>query len=226
MDRRGPPSSVGRHERNSGRRVARASSIRPPTELGHFLQLKRLIEFAGLCGFAFCVGAGAALYAENSPFWTTQAIAKGENESQVVDRSRKGDRLQAETKDRWARPAETQDGFGGLEVAGPLSAAITIRDANGRLVFELDPLRRTTIISKRRAHGVPPSEEQSGRGAPKSRVVPADRPGECDPPTSPPVGSGILRLVGECYSRVPSQSKLQASLSSIQDRGGMETGRH
>ena len=56
-------------------------------------------EFAGLCGIACCIGAGTALYLENSHFWTTEAIAAIEDKPQVVNRLRKGDRL------RICRPA-------------------------------------------------------------------------------------------------------------------------
>ena len=74
------------------------------------------------------------------------------------------------------RSAGPQDGFGRLEVGGPLDATITIRDANGRLVFELDPLTRTTVIAKREA------KEPGQYIAPKSRVVPIG-PSNCGPPS-------------------------------------------
>jgi hypothetical protein len=192
-----------------------ARKSRAPTRLWHLLQLEHLIKFAGLCGIAFCIGAGAALYLENSHFWTTEAIAASENKPQVVNRLRKDDRLPARITDSRTRSADTQDGFGMLEVGGPVNATITIRDSNGRLVFELDPLRRTTVISKREARSVP-SKEQGGQMAPKSRVVPVERPNECDPPSSRSVSSGLsrlLRLVEECHSPVRSDAKRQASLS-------------
>jgi hypothetical protein len=147
-----------------------------------------LIEFAGLCGIAFCLGAGAG-YLKNSHFWTTEAIAATEDRPQVVNQSRKSDRLPAMMIDPSTRSAGLQGGFGTLEVGGPPNATITIRDANGRLVFELDPLRRRTVISKREVRGVPPSKEQRGPMAPKSRVVPVGRQVECDPPSSRLVGS-------------------------------------
>jgi len=98
-------------------------------------------EFAGLCGIACCIGAGAALYLENSHFWTTEAIAAIEDKLQVVNRLRKDDRLRPTMIDPSNRSTDAQDGFGMLEVGGPLDVTITIKDANGRLVFELDPLR-------------------------------------------------------------------------------------
>ena len=172
------------------------------------------IKFAGLCGIGLCLGAGAALYLEISHFWSTEAIAASEDKPQVVNRLRKDDRLHARTTDPRARSADAQDGFGMLEIGGPVNATITIKDANGRLVFELDPLRRTTVISKREVRGMPPSKEQHGPIAPKSRVVPVESPGECDPPSSRLVGSGLLQLVEECHSRVQSDAKRQASLPS------------
>jgi hypothetical protein len=99
-----------------------------------------------------------------------------------------------------------------LEIGGPVNATITIKDANGRLVFEFDPLKRTTVISKREARGAPSSKEQGGQIAPKSRVVPAEMPRECDPPTSRLIGLGLLQLSEECHSRVRSDLKQQASL--------------
>jgi hypothetical protein len=174
------------------------------TRLGHFLQLERMIEFAGLCGIAFWVGAAAALYLENSHVWTTEASAAGENSEnnqQVVNRLRKEDRLPARMIDPRTRSADLQGGFGVVEVEGPLNATITIRDANGRLVFELDPLRRTTVISKREGRGVPPSKDQGGPMAPKSRVVPVE--GECDRRSS----AELLQLVEECQSGAQSDAK-------------------
>jgi hypothetical protein len=189
-----------------------ARRSRASTRLGHFLQLERLIEFAGLCGIAFWVGAAVALYLENSHFWTTEATAAGESNPQVVNRSRKEDRLPARMIDPRARSADPQGGFGVVEVGGPLSATITIRDASGRLVFELDPLRRTTVISKREVRGVPPSKDQGGPMAPKSRVVPVEGPGECDRPSSRLVGSSLRQLIEGCHSRVQSDIEWQASL--------------
>jgi hypothetical protein len=110
---------------------------------------------------------------------------------------------------------DPQDGFGMLDVGGPLDVTITIKDANGRLVFELDPLSRTTVISKCGASGVPPSKEQGGQTAPKSRVVPVDGLGECDRARSRLVASGLLQLVEECHSRVQNDTKRQASLGKL-----------
>jgi hypothetical protein len=146
-----------------------------------FTTLTGLIEFAGLLGIAVCVGAGAGLYLKNSHLWTTEAIAAIEDKPQVVNRSHKDDRL-AMIVDPSARSAGSQDSFGMLEVGGPLNAIITIRDANGRLVFEVDPLRRTTVIAKREARRVPSWKEPGRPTAPKSRVVPVGRPTDCDPP--------------------------------------------
>jgi hypothetical protein len=193
----------------------RAGHCRASPNVGDFglPSLAGLIEFAGLCGIAFCAGAGAG-YLKNSHFWTTEAIAATEDKPQVVNGSRKGHRLAAMMVDPSTRSVGLQEGFGTLEVAGPVNATITIRDANGRLVFELDPLRRTTVISKREARGVPSSKEPGGQIAPKSPVVPVGGPGECDAPGSRFVGSGLLQLVEECRSRLQSDSRRQASLSS------------
>jgi hypothetical protein len=140
------------------------------------------VEFAGLFAITLCLGAGAALYMNNSRFWTTDAIAAIEDKPQLVNRSHKDDRL-AMIVDPSPRSADPQDGFGMLEVQGPLNAIITIRDASGRLMFELDPQRRTTVIAKREARRVPSSKEPGPNTAPKSRVVPIGRPSDCDPPS-------------------------------------------
>ena len=120
----------------------RAGYCRASSNVGVFClpNLAGLIEFAGLCGLAFCLGAGVG-YLKNSHFWTTEAIAATEDKPQVVNRSRKGDRLPAMMIDPSTRSTDPQDGFGMLEVGGPLDVTITIKDADGRLVFELDPLR-------------------------------------------------------------------------------------
>jgi hypothetical protein len=208
------PFHLSRHWRHSARERQRWSST--SSNMGDFSlpELIGLIAFAGLCGIAFLAGAGAAaLHLENLHFWTTQATAATEDKPQVVNRSRKDDRLPSVMINRSNRFADPQDGFGMLQVGGPLNATITVRDAKGRLVFEMDPLRHITVISKRDVRGVPPSKEQGRPIAPKSRVVPVDRPGECDPPGSDLIGSGLLQLV-ECHSRVQSDIKRQASVSS------------
>jgi hypothetical protein len=145
-----------------------------------FPTLTGLVEFAGLCGIAVCLGAGGWLYLKNSHFWTTDAIAATEDKSQVVNRSHKDDRLSM-IADPSPRSAGPQDGFGMLEVGGPVNATITIRDAKGRLVFELDPVRRTTVIAKREGRRVPSLKEPGQYMAPKSRALPVARPGNCDP---------------------------------------------
>jgi hypothetical protein len=147
------------------------------------------VEFAGLFAIAVCLGAGTALYMNNSRFWTTDAIAAIEDKPQLVNRSHKDDRL-AMIVDPSPRSAGPQDGFGMLEVEGPLNATITIRDASGRLVFELDPLRRTTVIAKRETRRVPSSNEPDPHMAPKSRVVPMRRPSGCDPPSCRAASAG------------------------------------
>jgi len=143
--------------------------------------LTGLIELAGLCGVAFFFGAGGAAFVENSHFWTADAIAATKDEPQAVNRLRKGDRLPAMIVDPWTGSAEPQDSFGTLEVGGPPNATITIKDAAGRLVFELDPLRRATVISKREPRRVPSSKEPGAHIAPKSRVAPLGSQDECDP---------------------------------------------
>jgi hypothetical protein len=144
-----------------------------------------LIEFACLCGIAsslcaiaFCLATGAEFYLTNSHFWTTEAIAATEDRLQIVNRSPKGDRLHATMTVPWSRSAGVQDSFGMLEVGGSLNAKVTIRDAKGRLVFELDPVTRTTIVSKREARGVLSPKEEGGQTTPKSRVVPVERSGD------------------------------------------------
>jgi hypothetical protein len=141
--------------------------------------LTGLIGFAGLCGIAVCAGAGGGLYLKNSHVWTTEAIASIEGKPQVVNRSHKDDRL-APIAGPSSRSAGPQDGFGMLEVGSPVNATITIRDGNGRLVFELDPLRRRTVIAKREGHRVSSVKEPGQYMAPKSRALPVARPSNCD----------------------------------------------
>ena len=151
LHRRGPCPGLAQEYQRWSPASSNVGSLGLPTLTG-------LIEFAGLCGIAFCVGACAGLYLKNSHFWTTEAIAAAEDKLQVVDRSHKDDRLPATIVDPSPRSAGLRDGFGMLEAGAPLNATITIRDANGRLVFELDPLRRTTVIAKREARRVPSSK--------------------------------------------------------------------
>jgi hypothetical protein len=161
--------------------------------LGNFglPELSEVIELGGVCGIAFCVGASAALYLENSHFLTTEAIAASQDRPQIVNRSRKGDRLPATMTGHWSDSADVQDGFGTLEVGDSFNTTITVRDAKGRLVLELDPVRRTTVISKREPRGAPSSKEQGRPVAPKSSVVPVEKPSECDRSTSvPPCPTG------------------------------------
>jgi hypothetical protein len=170
------------HRTGRRRNLARAYRRCSP-ELGRLglPTLTGLVEFACVCGIAVCVGAGGWLYLKNSHFWTTEAIAATADKPQVVNRSHKSGRL-AMIADPSPGSAGPQGGFGMLEVGGPVNATITIRDANGRLVFELDPLRRTTVIAKR--EGRMPSFKEPGQDMPpKSRALPVARPNNCDPAT-------------------------------------------
>src|SRR5262249_19823948 len=135
LHRTGRRSVFAREHQGWSSVPSNVSSLGLPTLTG-------LIDFAGLCGIAFCVGAGAALGLKDSHSGEMKAIARTEAKPQVVNQSRKDDRLQATVVDA-PRSANPQDGFGTWEVGGALIAVITVRDANGRLVFELDPLRRT-----------------------------------------------------------------------------------
>jgi hypothetical protein len=133
------------------RAMAPADRRRDPSGPWHVSADHRvgLIEY--LCGSVFCVATGAMIYAENSHFFITEAIAieASENVSQVANRSHKGDRLSRSMIDRYSRSANQQCGFDMPEVGDPRSS-ITIKDTNGQLLFELDPQRRTTVISKTR----------------------------------------------------------------------------
>jgi hypothetical protein len=170
-------SVVPLHRTGRRRDLAQAYQRRSPA-LGRWglPSLTGLIGFAGLCGIAVCVGAGGGLYLKNSHFWTTDAIAATEGKPQVVNRSHKEDRL-ALIADPSSPSAGPQDGFGMLEVGSPVNATITITDANGRLVFELDPLRRRTVIAKREGRRASSLKEPV---APKSRALPVARPSNCD----------------------------------------------
>ena len=108
-----------------------------------------LIELLGLFWLAFCAACGA-LYLENSLFFPTRPIAieTSENALLVVNRSHKGDRLPVTMADLLTRPPDPQDSLGPPAVGDPPDARIAIRDGTGRLLFELDPLRGTTVISK------------------------------------------------------------------------------
>jgi hypothetical protein len=90
------------------------------------------------------------VYLWNSDFLTTEpmAIEARENALLVVNRSHKGDRLPVSMADSRTRRADPQDGFGTPVVGDQPNTRITIRDGTGRLLIELDPLRRTTVISK------------------------------------------------------------------------------
>jgi hypothetical protein len=108
-----------------------------------------LVELVGLFGLVFCATC-TLVYLGNSHFFTTEpvAIEARENALLVVNRSHKGDRLPVSMADSRTRRADPQDGFGTPVVGDPPNARITIRDRTGRLLIELDPLRRTTVISK------------------------------------------------------------------------------
>jgi hypothetical protein len=108
-----------------------------------------LIALLRLFGLTLCA-ACASLYLGNSHFFATEPIAieASENALLVVKRSHKGDRLPMGMADSRTRAGDPQEGFATPVLGDPPNARITIRDGSGRLLFELDPLRRTTVISK------------------------------------------------------------------------------
>jgi hypothetical protein len=140
----------------SGRGLAkeyqRSPSARPNTNSrGNFRAGSQvgLIALVGLFGLAFCA-ACASLFLGNSRFFATEPIAieASEKAMLVVKRSHKADRLPMGVADSWTHPGDTQDGFATPVPGDPPNGRRTIRDGTGRLLFELDPLRRTTVISK------------------------------------------------------------------------------
>jgi hypothetical protein len=138
--------------RGLAKKYQRSPSARPNiNSRGDFDPRGRVgpIELVGLFGLAFCA-ACASIYLENSHFFATEPIAieASENGSLVVKRSHKGDRLPLSMTNSRTRPADPQDGLGMPVLGDPPNARVTIKDGNGRLLFELDPLRRTTVISK------------------------------------------------------------------------------
>jgi hypothetical protein len=138
--------------RGRAKRYQRSPSARPNiNSRGNFLARGQagLIALLGLFGLTFCA-ACASFYLGNSHFFATEPIAieASENALLVVKRSHKGDRLPMGMADSRTHPGDPQNGFATPMLMDPPNARITIRDGSGRLLFELDPLRRTTVVSK------------------------------------------------------------------------------
>ncbi len=116
----------------------------------------------------------------------------------AVNRTGKADRLTASRVDRGDTNAVAT-----VEVVGIHDAAIVYRDRDGRVLFQTDPLRNVTIVSKGLV--LPQLTVRETSQTPPARIeapheVRPTLPVGCEPLASPIAQPALARLTGRCLS--------------------------
>jgi len=161
------------------------------------MRLAHLTITAGMCAIPLCAWAGASMYGSSD----TPSLAAAPASFAVVDRAHKSDRL-----NHAFATAGSDASVAGVEIAGPLDAAITVRDRDGRVIYRADPANRLTIIAKRNNGATPvaPTQESGGPAKPVSEPSGTEMPDGCEGAFSPYAAPKMAHVIGRCISALPT----------------------
>jgi hypothetical protein len=134
---------------------------------------------AGLCAVPLCAWAGVSFYDDG----TAKPVAS------AVESTPKGDRT--------LRPFNVGISVF-VEITGQSNSAITVRDRDGSLIYQVDPANRMTIVAKRtdrtRPIAVTPQDATS------QPVILLPLPDGCESAFSPYAAPNRTHVVGRCIS--------------------------
>ncbi len=153
---------------------------------------------SSLFGGVAAIAAWALVAPPSDPASHVSSLVTGQAGSSV-SRAHKGDRLAP------ARRSRADDTVATVEVVGIRDAAIIYRDRAGRVLFQTDPLRNVTIVSK--GFVLP---QLTVRETPRSPTEPVEAPRAldakppipigCEPVASPIAQPRLSHLTGRCLS--------------------------
>jgi hypothetical protein len=137
------------------------------------MRLIHLTIWAGLCVSAW---AGTKL--------DVDGVLRPEPSS-TVERATKGDRT--------LRPFNVGMATVSVEIQGPSDSAVTVRDRDGSLLYQLDPANRTTIVAKAKARtrAIPATLQPT---------IPLPLPDGCESAFSPYAAPDRAHVIGRCIS--------------------------
>ena len=143
---------------------------------------------AGLCVVASCAWAGVS-FREGGVTQTRPPPP-----STAVERMHKADRLGGASNVRGASvPAFS------IETANSLGSAVTLRDSNGSILYQVSPMDRTTTVAKRAAQKPVPSESREPV-SPSQAATLEKMPDGCESAFSPYVVPRMANVSGRCVS--------------------------
>jgi hypothetical protein len=103
-----------------------------------------------------------------------------------------------------------------VDVARRLDVAITVRDRDGRVLYQVDPENHMTIVAKRmmertRPVSAAPTHDTAGPG--KAISSPSDRelPDGCEGAFSPYAAPGMAHVIGRCVSGVAGNVRMASA---------------
>jgi len=146
---------------------------------------------AGLCIVPLCAWAGAGFYNDGVPGLV--AFERVAPSRQIApSRVETFPSVRGIKQDRTVRPFNLGMPAVSIEISGHSNSAITVRDRDGSLLYQVDPATRTTIVAKR-----------MGRGQPALASQPATSlrlPDGCESPFSPYAAPNKANVIGRCIS--------------------------
>jgi hypothetical protein len=144
---------------------------------------------AGLCAVASCAWAGVS-FREGGVAQETRPPFP----SATVERMHKADRMGVASNVRGTVvPAFT------IETANSLVSTVTLRDSNGRILYQVSPLDRTTTVAKRAAQR-PILPESRAPVSPLQSATVDKMPDGCESAFSPYVAPRMANVIGRCVS--------------------------
>jgi hypothetical protein len=137
---------------------------------------------AGLCGIPLC--AWAAVFPDG---WTPQSVHPS-----TIERAAKGNRTLA--------PFHVGGPGVSVEIADQPNSAITVRDQGGRMIYRIDPAKRTTTIAKRtnQDRATPTSPNGASKQINPVNLLPL--PEGCESAFSPYAAPEMALVIGRCIS--------------------------
>jgi hypothetical protein len=145
------------------------------------MRLSKTIS-AGLCVIPLC--AWAAVFSDG---WAPPSVA-----SSTMERAAKGNRTLA--------PFNVGSPGVSVEIADPVSSAITVRDRGGSMIYRIDPAKRTATVAKRTSQdrAIPTTPNGASKQVNPVNLLPL--PEGCESAFSPYAAPEMALVIGRCIS--------------------------
>jgi hypothetical protein len=145
------------------------------------MRLMYLMISAGLCVVPLCAWGAVSFYDDG----VLQPVA-----SYTVERAAKGNRT--------LRAFNVGTAAVSVEFAGQSNSAITVRDRDGSVLYQVDPADRMTIVAKRTNQTRPIAV--TSQDATNQPVISLPLPDGCESAFSPYAAPNRAHVIGHCIS--------------------------